>query len=191
MVAQSLYFTPGPGDTARDVGHRSNFQGWLSCTRPSWGGCFFEAKIPACAVGALKLLINVLCDFQGSSNRSALIFWGPVVTQMLNIYTEFGANPRCWRGCAVAWSLGYVVWLRVWRVVETIMWLCEVENFDVSRLTFQLLFFSYRVVCWWTHLLFDILLSAATIYQVLGCVQCYCVLQQWSTVIAASIQYHS
>ena len=191
MVTQSLYFTPGPGDTARNVGHHSNFQGWLACTRPSWGSCFFEAGIPARAVGALKPLINVLCDFQGSRNRSAPMFWGPVIPPMLDIYTEFGADPRCWQGCAVAWSLGCVVWLRVWCVVETIMWSCEVENFNASHLTFQLLFSSYRVVCWWTHLLFDILLFAATIYQVLGCVQCYCVLQQWSAVIAASIQYHS
>ena len=191
MVAQSLYFTPGPGDMVCDIGHHSNFQGWLACSRNSWKSCFFEAGIPTCTVGVLKPLINVLCDCQGSRNCSALSFWGPVIPPMLNIYTKFGANPRCWQGCAVAWSLGCVVWLRVWHVVEMIMWSCEVENFDASRLTFQLLFSSYHVVCQWTHFLFDILLSAATIYQVLGCVQCYCVLQQWSAVIAASIQYHS
>ena len=98
MVTRSLYFALGPGDAARDVRRRSNLQGRLACTRLNWGSCLFEAELPARAVGALNLLINVLSDCQGSSDRSAPIRWGPVVPPMLDISTEFGADPSSRRG---------------------------------------------------------------------------------------------
>ena len=98
MVAQSLSFTPGPGDAARDIRCRSNLQGRLACTRPCWGCCLFEAELPERAVGALKPLINVLCGCQGLRNRSARIHWGSIVPPMLNISTEFGADPSSRRG---------------------------------------------------------------------------------------------
>ena len=48
-------------------------------------------------------------------------------------------------------------------VAWTIMWLCKVENFDTSCLFFLFVFSS---ICWWMKLIFDVLLSAATICQV-------------------------
>ena len=48
-------------------------------------------------------------------------------------------------------------------VAWTIMWLCEVENFDTSHLFFL---FVFSFICWWMKLIFDVLLSAATICQV-------------------------
>ncbi|KAH9972529.1 hypothetical protein BJV77DRAFT_1026050 [Russula vinacea] len=54
--------------------------------------------MPACAVGALNLLINVLSDCRGSRDRGAPIRWGPVVPPMLDISTEFGADPSSRRG---------------------------------------------------------------------------------------------
>ncbi|KAH9984779.1 hypothetical protein BJV77DRAFT_1035760 [Russula vinacea] len=54
--------------------------------------------MPARAVGALKPLVNVLCDCWGSRNRGAPIHWGPVVPPMLDISTEFGADPSSRRG---------------------------------------------------------------------------------------------
>ena len=98
MVARSLYFALGPGDMACDVGHCSNLQGRPACTRLNWGSCLFEAKLPVHAVGALNLLINVLSDCRGSRNRGAPIRWGPVVPPMLDISTEFGANPSSRQG---------------------------------------------------------------------------------------------
>jgi hypothetical protein len=49
-------------------------------------------------VGALNLLINVLSDCWGSRDRGAPIRWGPVVPPMLDISTEFGADPSSRRG---------------------------------------------------------------------------------------------
>ena len=107
VVARSLCFALGPGDAARDIGRRSNLQGRLACTRLNWGSCLFEAEFPTRAVGALNLLINVLSDCWGSRDHSAPICWGPVIPPMLDISTEFGANPSSRRGWAVAvcWEL--------------------------------------------------------------------------------------
>ena len=67
----------------------------------------FEAEFPARAVGALNLLINVLSDCPGSRDRGTPIHWGPVVPPMLDISTEFGADPssRQGRAVAVCWEL--------------------------------------------------------------------------------------
>ena len=43
-------------------------------------------------------LIDVLSDCRGSRDRSAPIRWGPVVPPMLDISTEFGADPSSRRG---------------------------------------------------------------------------------------------
>ena len=98
MVTRSLYFALGPGDAARDIGHRYNLQGGLACTRLNWGSCLFEAKLPVRAVGALNPLINVLSDCRGLRDHGAPIHWGPVVLPMLNISTEFGADLSSRRG---------------------------------------------------------------------------------------------
>ena len=98
MVARSLYFALGPCDAAHDVGRRSNLQGGLACTRLNWGSCLFEAKLPARTVGALNPLINVLSDCQESRDHSAPIRWGSIVPPMLDISTEFGANPSSRQG---------------------------------------------------------------------------------------------
>ena len=54
--------------------------------------------MPARAVGALYPLINVLRDCQGSRDCSAPIRWGSIVPPMLDISTEFGADPSSQRG---------------------------------------------------------------------------------------------
>ena len=102
VVTRSLHFTLGPGDAARDIGHRFNLQRGLGCTRPIWECCLFEAGMPVCAVGALNPLVNVLRDCQGSRDCSTLICWGSIVPPMLYISTEFGADLSSQRGWAVA-----------------------------------------------------------------------------------------
>ena len=76
-------------------------QGWLAWATPSWRCSLFEARMPTCTVGALKLLGNIWCDCGGSRKHGALICWGPIVPPMLNISTEFGANLSSRQGWAV------------------------------------------------------------------------------------------
>jgi hypothetical protein len=54
--------------------------------------------MPMRAVGALNPLINVLRDCRGLRDRSAPIRWGSIVPPMLDISTEFGADPSSRQG---------------------------------------------------------------------------------------------